>query len=66
MMAKKKPKLFLIYVKCKRKTKEIIGLLLDKIGHPTNRDEDKAEIFNAFFASVSNISDGHRISKALG
>ncbi|KAK4810807.1 LOW QUALITY PROTEIN: hypothetical protein QYF61_008779 [Mycteria americana] len=45
---------FLKYVNSKRRTKENIGLLLDEVGHLTNRDEDKAEIFNAFFASVFN------------
>ncbi|RMC14040.1 hypothetical protein DUI87_09127 [Hirundo rustica rustica] len=32
----------------------------DEDGHLTNRDRDKAEVFNAFFASVSNTDDGPR------
>lgn len=35
-----------------------IGLLIDKFGHVTNRDVDKAETFNAFFNSVFNSDDG--------
>lgn len=31
---------------------------LDKVRHLTNRDMDKAEIFNGFFTSVINITDG--------
>ena len=34
-----------------------IGLLLDEGGHLTNMNEDKAETFNAFFASVFNTDD---------
>ncbi|GAB0205816.1 hypothetical protein GRJ2_003047200 [Grus japonensis] len=49
---------FFKYVNNKRKTRENIGSLLDKNGHLTNRDIDKAETFNAFFASVFNTDDG--------
>lgn len=34
------------HVNSKRKTKGNIGLLLDEVGHPTSRDEDKAQTFN--------------------
>ena len=44
--------LFLKYVNSKRRSKENIGLILVEDGHLTNRDEEKAEAFNAFFASV--------------
>ncbi|GAB0206495.1 mitochondrial enolase superfamily member 1 [Grus japonensis] len=49
---------FLKYVNSKRRTRDNIGPLLDEVGHLTNRDVDKAEMFNAFFASVFNTSDG--------
>ncbi|GAB0202528.1 mitochondrial enolase superfamily member 1 [Grus japonensis] len=49
---------FFKYVNNKRRTRENIGLLLNKNGHLTNRDIDKAETFNAFFASVFNTDDG--------
>ncbi|GAB0196742.1 hypothetical protein GRJ2_002139500 [Grus japonensis] len=49
---------FFKYVNNKRRTRENIGSLLDKNGHLTNRDIDKAETFNAFFASVFNTDDG--------
>ncbi|KAK4807129.1 hypothetical protein QYF61_018470 [Mycteria americana] len=42
----------------KRRTKDNIGPLLDEVGHLTNGDVDKAETFNAFFASVFNTNDG--------
>lgn len=34
-----------------------IGLLLDVVSHLTNKNVDKAEIFNAFFVSAFN-TDG--------
>ena len=47
------------FFKCinsKRRSKENIGLILVEDGHLTNRDEEKTEAFNVFFASVfSNI-----------
>ncbi|GAB0206466.1 mitochondrial enolase superfamily member 1 [Grus japonensis] len=49
---------FLKYVNSKRRTRDNIGPLLDEVGHLTNRDVGKAEMFNAFFASVFNTSDG--------
>ena len=51
-------KLFLKYVNTKMSTKENIGLLLHEFGHLTNRDEDNADTFTAFFALVFNTSDG--------
>ena len=39
-------------MKGKRRTKENIGLLLDREGLLTDNDIGKAETFNAFFASV--------------
>ncbi|KAK4807096.1 hypothetical protein QYF61_018437 [Mycteria americana] len=49
---------FFKYVNSKRGSKENISPLLDEVGHLTNRDEDKAETFNAFLASVFNTSYG--------
>ncbi|GAB0181631.1 mitochondrial enolase superfamily member 1 [Grus japonensis] len=48
---------FFKYVNNKRRTRENIGSLLNENGHLTNRDIDKAEMFNAFFASVFNTDD---------
>ncbi|KAK4831434.1 hypothetical protein QYF61_017565 [Mycteria americana] len=47
---------FFKYINSKRRAKENIGLILVEDGNLTNRDEEKPEAFNAFFASVfSNI-----------
>ncbi|KAK4818859.1 LOW QUALITY PROTEIN: hypothetical protein QYF61_020078 [Mycteria americana] len=40
-----------------RRSKENIGPILVEDGHLTNRDEEKAEAFNASFASVFNNTD---------
>ncbi|KAJ7399987.1 hypothetical protein BTVI_109646 [Pitangus sulphuratus] len=40
-----------------------IGLLQDEDGHLIDRDRDKAEVFNAFFASVFNMDDRPRGSQ---
>ncbi|KAJ7412548.1 hypothetical protein BTVI_46018 [Pitangus sulphuratus] len=40
------------------KYRNIIGLLQDEDDHLTDRDRHKAEVFNAFFASVFNMDDG--------
>ena len=41
----------------KRRSKENVGPILVEDGHLTNRDEEKAEAFNTFFASVFNNTD---------
>ncbi|GAB0209474.1 mitochondrial enolase superfamily member 1 [Grus japonensis] len=46
-----------MYVNSKRRSRENIGLILDEDGHLTNRDEEKVEAFNTFFASVFNNTD---------
>ncbi|KAK4818300.1 LOW QUALITY PROTEIN: hypothetical protein QYF61_010762 [Mycteria americana] len=48
---------FFRYVNSKRRSKENIGLILVEDGRLTNRDEEKAEAFNASFASVFNNTD---------
>jgi len=46
------------YVNSKRRIRNNIGLLLDEIGHLTNREVDKMKTFNAFFTSVFNTDVG--------
>ena len=41
-----------------RRIRDNIDPLLDEVGHLTNKDVDKVEMFDAFFASVFNINDG--------
>ncbi|GAB0176274.1 mitochondrial enolase superfamily member 1 [Grus japonensis] len=48
---------FFKYVNSKRRSKENIGPILVEDGHPTNKDEEKAEPFNVVFASVFNNTD---------
>lgn len=43
----------------------MIDWLLEENGHLTNRDTDKAEMFNAFFASTFNSNDRLRGPSAL-
>ncbi|KAK4831610.1 hypothetical protein QYF61_018370 [Mycteria americana] len=52
-----KKKGFFKYVNSKRTYKENIRPILVDDGHLTNRDEEKAEAFNAFFALVFNNTD---------
>lgn len=51
------------YVNLKEQSKNNIGLLQNENGHPTNRDINKTEKFNAFFASIFNTDDGLRGSQ---
>ena len=48
---------FFKYVNSKRRSKANIGPILVEDGPLTNRDEEKAEAFNAVFASVFNNTD---------
>ncbi|KAJ7407716.1 hypothetical protein BTVI_62360 [Pitangus sulphuratus] len=43
--------------------RNIIDPLEDEDGHLTNKDRDKAEVFNTFFASLFNMDDGPRGSQ---
>lgn len=49
---------FFNYVNSKSRIRDNIGPLLDRVSHLTDRDIDKAEMFNAFCTSVFNTSDG--------
>lgn len=42
---------FFMYIISKRQCRDNIGPSRDEGGHLTNRDVDKAEVLNAFFAS---------------
>ncbi|KAK4815141.1 hypothetical protein QYF61_017582 [Mycteria americana] len=52
------------YVNSKRRSKNI-GPIFVEDGHLTNRNEEKAEAFNAFFASVFNNTDRPWASHSL-
>ena len=47
-------KCFYKYVNSKKKPKENIYPLMDTEGNVATRDEEKAEVLNAFFASIFN------------
>lgn len=47
------------YFISKSRTRKNIGLLTDGDGVLTNKDINNAEMFNAFFAFVFNIDNGH-------
>lgn len=51
------------YINNKKKAKENLQHLTDAVGNITTKDEEKAEIFNAFFApvSISHFSYLHSI-----
>ena len=44
---------FLKYVNSKRRTRDVIDLLIGEDGHLTNRETEKAEIFNVFLPLLS-------------
>ncbi|KFM05090.1 hypothetical protein AS27_03707, partial [Aptenodytes forsteri] len=50
--AKGNVKIFYRYVGDKRKTRKNVGPLRNEMGDPVTRDTEKAEVLNAFFASV--------------
>ncbi|PKU31816.1 rna-directed dna polymerase from mobile element jockey-like [Limosa lapponica baueri] len=46
---------FFKYIGGKRKTRENVGLLLNEMGAMVTEDAEKAELLNAFFASVFTV-----------
>ncbi|KAJ7395802.1 hypothetical protein BTVI_151811 [Pitangus sulphuratus] len=56
-------KKFFKYINGNRQCRKIIGPFQDEDGHLMNRNRDKSEVFNAFFASVFNMDDGPRGSQ---
>ena len=51
---KKKNKYFYKYINSKRRARESLHPWLDTDGNLVTKDQDKAEVLNAFFASVFN------------
>ncbi|RMC20216.1 hypothetical protein DUI87_01062 [Hirundo rustica rustica] len=51
------------YIYSKRQSRNNIIPLQDEDGHLRNRDMEKADVFNTFFASVFNAGDGSRGSE---
>ena len=49
---------FYKYINSKRKTRKNVGLLLNGAGDLVTKDMEKAEVFNAFFASFFTDKTG--------
>jgi len=58
-------KSFFKYISSKRKTRDNMGLLLNKVGALVMEDAEKAELLNAFFASVFPAKAGPQASQSL-
>jgi len=58
-------KSFFKYISSKQKTRENVGLLLNKVGVLVIEATEKAELLNAFFASVFSTKAGPQESQAL-
>jgi len=56
---------FFSYISSKRKTREYVGPLLNEVGVLVTEDTDKAELLNAFFASVFSAKSGPQESQSL-
>jgi len=55
---------FFNYISSKRKTRDNVGLLLNEAGVLVTEDAEKAELMNAFFASVFIARAGPQDSQA--
>jgi len=58
-VVKDNKKCFYKYINNKKRAKESLHLLLDVRGNIANKDEEKSERLNAFFASVFNNQTGY-------
>jgi len=56
---------FFKYISSKWKTRENVGLLLNEVGALVTEDTEKAELLNAFLASVFTAKAGPQASQAL-
>ncbi|GAB0210180.1 mitochondrial enolase superfamily member 1 [Grus japonensis] len=56
---------FFKYISSKRKTRENVGPLLNEVGALVMEDTEKAELLNAFFASVFTAKAGPQESQTL-
>ncbi|GAB0206062.1 mitochondrial enolase superfamily member 1 [Grus japonensis] len=56
---------FFKYISSKRKTRENVGPLLNEVSALVTEDTEKAELLNAFFASVFTAKAGPRESQTL-
>ncbi|GAB0182556.1 mitochondrial enolase superfamily member 1 [Grus japonensis] len=56
---------FFKYISSKKKTRENVGLLLNEVGALVTEDTEKAELLNAFFASVFTAKAGPQESQTL-
>jgi len=58
-------KVFFRYISSKRKIRENVGMLLNKVGALVMEDTEKAELLNACFASVFTAKAGPQASQSL-
>jgi len=63
-MSKNNKKGFFNYISSKRKARDNVGLLLNEVDVLVTEDAEKAEILNAFFASVFSDKAGPQESQA--